>query len=83
MNCLDFKTSSIGWKLKNGSLGLFTIDSSLKEKNKQTNYLANTVLAGNVYGKSILPIVPNYNFQWVTNGKTKLYFDPFLIIKLR
>lgn len=84
MNCLDFKTSSIGWKLKNGSLGLFTIDSSLKEKkNKQTNYLANTVIAGNVYGKSILPIVPNYNFQWLTNGKNQVIFRSFSNNKIK
>lgn len=78
MKCFDFRTSSIGWNLKNGSIGLFEIDSVLKEKkNKQIHYLAKTVMAGNVYGKSILPIVPNYNFQWITNGHNQVVFRTF------
>ena len=38
------------------------------------NYLAKTVMAGNVYSTSVLPIVPNYNFQWLTNGKKRIIF---------
>lgn len=76
--CIDFDHSFIGWKLKSGSVGLFKIDSVLKEKNTQKiNYLAKTVMAGNVYGKSILPIIPNYNFQWFTDGKKRLVFRKF------
>ena len=84
MKCLDFNSSSIGWKLKNGSLGIFKIDALLKEKkNNQINYLANTVMAGNVYGKSILPILPNYNFQWLTNGSNQVVFRYFSNNKIK
>ena len=76
--CIDFERSFIGWKLECGSVGLFKIDSVLKEKNnKHINYLAKTVMAGNVYGKSILPIIPNYNYQWFTDGKKRLVFRKF------
>ena len=76
--CIDFNRSFIGWKLKGGSIGLFKIDSALKEKNnKPINYLAKTVMAGNVYGKSTLPIIPNYNFQWFTDSKKRLVFRKF------
>ncbi len=34
-------------------------------------------MAGNVYGTSILPIVPNYHFQWLTNGKKRIIFRTF------
>jgi len=78
VKCLDFDCSSIGWKLKNDSLGLFKIDATLKEKTtNRFHYLAKTVMAGNVYGTSILPIVPNYNFQWLTNGKKRTVFRIF------
>ena len=78
IKCLDFNSSSIGWKLKNGSLGIFKIDALLKEKKSdQINYLANTVMAGNVYSKSFLPISPNYNFQWLTNGSKQVVYRYF------
>lgn len=78
VKCIDFEYSSIGWKTKKDSQGIFRIDAVLKEKkNNNLNYLANTVLAGNVYGASILPIVPNYNFQWLTNGKKRIIFRTF------
>ncbi len=80
----DFDHSVIGWKLKSGSVGLFKIDSVLKEKNnKKINYLAKTVMAGNVYGKSILPIFPNYNFQWITNGEKRFVFRKFENSKIK
>ena len=76
--CIDFERSFIGWKLECGSIGLFKIDSVLKEKNsKNLNYLAKTVMAGNVYGKYTLPIVPNYNYQWLTDGKKRIVFRKF------
>ena len=82
--CLDFDYSSIGWKLKNDSLGLFKIDAALKEKKtNKLHYLAKTVMAGNVYGKSILPIVHNYNFQWLTNGKKWAVFRIFANNKIK
>ncbi len=82
--CIDFDHSVIGWKLKSGSVGLFKIDSVLKEKNnKKINYLAKTVMAGNVYGKSILPITPNYNFQWITNGEKRYVFRKFENSKIK
>ena len=78
IKCLDFNHSSVSWKLKNTSRGLFKIDSMLIEKKKSKAYfLAKTVMAGNVYGESILPIRPNYNFQWITNGKKKIVFRIF------
>ena len=67
VKCIDFDHSSIGWKTKKDSLGIFRIDAALKEKKTNNlNYLAKTVMAGNVYSPSVLPIVPNYNFQWLT-----------------
>jgi len=84
VKCLDFDYSSIGWKLKKDSLGLFKIDSALKEKKtNKLHYLAKTVMAGNVYGTSILPIVPNYNFQWLTNGKKRIIFRTFANNKIK
>ena len=81
--CLDFDCSSIGWKLKKNSLGLFGVDASLQEKKtNKLHYLAKTVMAGNVYGTSILPIVPNYNFQWLTNGKKRIIFRTFINNKI-
>lgn len=78
IKCLDFNCSSVGWKLKNTSIGLFKIDSMLTEKKTSKAYfLAKTVMAGNVYGQSILPIYPNYNFQWITNAKKKIIFRIF------
>ena len=82
--CIDFERSFIGWKLEDGSLGLFKIDSALKEKNNRlTNYLAKTVMAGNVYGKSTLPIIPNYNYQWFTDGKKRIVFRKFENSKIK
>ena len=78
VKCIDFDYSSIGWKTKKESLGIFKIDAVLKEKKTNNlNYLAKTVMAGNVYGTSILPIVPNYHFQWLTNGKKRIIFRTF------
>ena len=78
IKCLDFNYSFVSWKLKNTSRGLFKIDSILIEKKVSKEYfLAKTVMAGNVYGKSTLPIRPNYNFQWITNGKKKIVFRIF------
>ena len=90
IKCLDFDYSSIGWKLKNKSLGIFGIEASLREKKTNKLYfLAKTVMAGNVYGKSLLPIVPNYNFQWLTDGKKKpityecyVYFGKSILLML-
>jgi len=63
---LDFNKSSIGWKLINGSVGLFKVDSMLTIKNTNKNfYLAKTVMAGNVYGKKSLPIYPNSHYQCI------------------
>jgi len=84
IKCLDFDYSSIGWRLKNKSLGIFGIEASLKEKKTNKLYfLAKTVMAGNVYGKSLLPIVPNYNFQWLTDGKKKIVFRIFSNNKIK
>ncbi len=84
VKCIDFDYSSIGWKTKKYSLGIFRIDAALKEKkNDNLNYLAKTVMAGNVYGTSILPIVPNYNFQWLTNGKKRIIFRTFVNNKIK
>ena len=75
---IDFDYSSIGWKTKENSLGIFKIEAALKEKKTSDfNYLAMTVMAGNVYGTSRLPIVPNYNFQWLTDGKKRNIFRTF------
>ena len=40
-------------------------------------------MAGNVYGKSILPILPNYNFQWLTNGSNQVVFRYFSNNKIK
>ena len=56
---------------------------SKKKKTNDLNYLAKTVMAGNVYGTSILPIVPNYNFQWLTNGKKENIFRTFANNKIK
>ena len=40
-------------------------------------------MAGNVYGKSLLPIIPNYNFQWLTDGKKKIVFRIFSNNKIK
>jgi len=78
VKCIDFDHSSIGWKTKKNSIGIFKIDAALKEKKtNNSNYLAKTVMAGNVYGTSKLPIVPNYNFQWLTNGNKGIVFRTF------
>ena len=75
---LDFNHSSIGWELKKGSVGLFKLDCKLKiKKTNQFYYLAKTVVAGNVYGKSTLPIIPNYNYQWAINGQKRIVFRNF------
>ena len=75
---LDFNNSSIGWELKKGSIGLFKLDCKLKiKKTNQLYYLAKTVVAGNVYSKSILPIIPNYNYQWAINGQKRIVFRNF------
>jgi hypothetical protein len=79
IKCIDFHYSSIGWITKKDSLGIFKIDASHKEKKtNKVNYLANMVMAGNVYGTSILPIIPNYYFQWLTNGKKRIIFRSFV-----
>ena len=84
VKCIDFDYSSIGWKTKKDSLGIFRIDAALKEKkNNNLNYLAKTVMAGNVYSPSVLPIVPNYNFQWLTNGKKRIIFRTFANNKIK
>lgn len=78
VKCIDFDHSSIGWKTKKNSIGIFKIDAALKEKKtNNSNYLAKTVMAGNVYSTSKLPIVPNYNFQWLTNGNKGIVFRTF------
>ena len=60
VKCIDFDYSSIAWKTKRDSLGIFRIDAVLREKKtNRLNYLAKTVMAGNVYSTSILPIIPN------------------------
>ena len=75
---IDFDLSFIGWELKDKSLGLFQIDSKFKDKNtREKYYLSKNVMAGNVYGKSILPITPNYNYQWITNGISQIVFRTF------
>ena len=75
---VDFNNSTIGWELKKGSIGLFKLDCKLKiQKNNQLYYLAKTVVAGNVYGNSTLPIIPNYNYQWAINGQERLVFRNF------
>ena len=75
LNILDFKSSSIGWVLKSGTLGLFKISSSLKLKNsKKKYYLAEAVLAGNVFSKNGLPKTPHFFFQWCTNGTNRKVF---------
>jgi hypothetical protein len=84
VKCIDFDHSSIGWKTKKDSLGIFRIDAALKEKKTNNlNYLAKTVMGGNVYSTSILPIVPNYNFQWLTNGKKRIIFRTFVNNKIK
>jgi len=84
VKCIDFDHSSIGWKNKKDDLGIFRIDAALKEKKTNNlNYLAKTVMAGNVYSTSILPIVPNYNFQWLTNGKKRIIFRTFVNNKIK
>ena len=84
VKCIDFDYSSIGWKTKKDSLGIFRIDAALKEKKTNNlNYLAKTVMGGNVYSTSILPIVPNYNFQWLTNGKKRIIFRTFVNNKIK
>jgi hypothetical protein len=75
LNILDLKSSSIGWVLKSGTLGLFKISSSLKlKKLKKKYYLAETVLAGNVFSKDRLPKTPHFFFQWCTNGNNRKVF---------
>ena len=75
---LDFDLSFIGWELKDKSLGLFQIDAKFEDKKtREKYYLSKSVMAGNVYGKSILPIIPNYNYQWITNGKSQIVFRTF------
>ena len=83
VKCIDFDYSSIGWKTKKDSLGIFRIDTAPKEeKNNNLNYLAKTVMAGNVYSPSVLPIVPNYNFQVETGPvllkKNKKFISAFV-----
>jgi hypothetical protein len=70
---LDYEHSSVGWLTKQGSGGLFRIDSKIKIK-KKIYYLARTVMAGNVYGNAILPIFPNYYYQWMTDGLSRIIF---------
>jgi hypothetical protein len=84
VKCIDFDYSSIAWKTKRDSLGIFRIDAVLREKKtNRLNYLAKTVMAGNVYSTSILPIIPNYNFQWLTNGKKRVIFRTFANNKIK
>ena len=70
---VDFRSSSIGWILKSNTIGLFKISSSLKTtKSKNIFFLAEMVMAGNVFGKKELPIIPKYFYQRWNDGKSRV-----------
>jgi len=72
---VDFRSSSVGWILKSNTIGLFKISSSLKSiKSKKIFFLAEIVMAGNVFGKKELPIIPHYFYQWCTDGKSRVVY---------
>lgn len=72
---VDFRSSSIGWILKSNTIGLFKISSSLTSiKSKKIFFLAEIVMAGNVFSKKELPIIPHYFYQWCTDGKYRVVY---------
>jgi len=71
---LDFNKSSIGWKTKSNSVGLFKIESVISEKDHNPFYLSSAVMAGDVYGQGLLPREPHYHFLWATDGQDVIIY---------
>lgn len=71
INAVDFDNSVIGWQTLNGSYGWFSLSSALTFFNgDKPVFLSSPVMAGDVYGTSLLPRVPHYHFLLSKKGSS-------------
>ena len=88
VKCIDFDYSSIGWKTKKDSLGIFRIDAALKERIIYRTFANNKIKIDKRNNKNIDKYLLNIRYKkkkeiFIENlTKKSKFFNDFLLCKI-
>jgi hypothetical protein len=74
MKRIDFARATIAWTTRQGSRGLWRIAAAARSDGGEAWYLADAVMAGDVYGQESLPLQPAYSFQFAASRDRHVMF---------
>lgn len=74
MKRIDFARARIAWTTHQGSQGLWRIAAAARSDGGEAWYLAEAVMAGDVYGQGSLPMQPAYAYQFAASRDRHVMF---------
>jgi hypothetical protein len=74
MKRIDFARARIAWTTHQGSQGLWRIAAAARSDGGEAWYLADAVMAGDVYGQGSLPMQPAYSYQFAASRDRHVMF---------